>query len=83
VTGFGSMMMIQLAEGPYLRARDTARVPADARALCQLEMIARGIYVSRRNLLNLSLPMGETEFDRIAGAFDGFLEEHAGVLSAA
>ena len=80
VTGFGSMMMVQLADGPYRHARDSARVPAEARALCQLEMIAQGIYVSRRNMFNLSLPMGEAEFDRIAGAFDAFLAEHAAVL---
>ncbi|MBX3706143.1 MAG: aminotransferase class III-fold pyridoxal phosphate-dependent enzyme [Pseudomonadales bacterium] len=80
VTGYGSMMMIQLAEGTYLRPRDTARVPPAARALCQLEMIAQGIYVSRRNMFNLSLPMGDAEFDRIAGAFDAFLAEYGRVL---
>ena len=80
VTGYGSMMMIQLADGPYVRARDTARVPADARALCQLDLIARGIYTSRRNMFNLSLPMDEPVFDRMAAAFDDFLVEHAAVL---
>jgi glutamate-1-semialdehyde 2,1-aminomutase len=80
VTGYGSMMMIQLAGGTYQRARDTARVAPEARALCQLDLIARGLYVSRRNMLNLSLPMGTAEFDRIAAAFDAFLTEHAEVL---
>jgi glutamate-1-semialdehyde 2,1-aminomutase len=80
VTGSGSMMMIQLAEGSYARPRDTLRVPAEARALCQLEMISRGIYLSRRNMLNLSLPMGETELERIVLAFDAFLEENAPLL---
>jgi len=80
VTGYGSMMMLQLADGDYQRAADTARVPVEARALCQLEMIARGIYVSRRNMFNLSLPMSDTEFDQIVAAFDTFLEEHAQLL---
>jgi glutamate-1-semialdehyde aminotransferase len=80
VTGYGSMMMVQLAPGSFVRAADTARVPNEIRALCQLEMIAQGIYVSRRNMFNLSLPMGPAEFDRIAAAFDAFLEEHALLL---
>jgi glutamate-1-semialdehyde 2,1-aminomutase len=82
VTGFGSMMMIHLAAGRYQRPRDTARVPAAARALCQLELIGRGLYLSRRNMLNLSLPMGEAEFERIVTAFDGFLAEYAPLLTA-
>jgi glutamate-1-semialdehyde 2,1-aminomutase len=80
VTGYGSMLMVQLAGGVYERPRDTARVPPEARALCQHEMLNQGIYLSRRNMLNLSLPMGEPELDHIAAAFDGFLEEHAAVL---
>ena len=83
VTGCGSMMMVQLADGSYERPKDTARVRPQARALCQFEMLEQGIYVSRRNMLNLSLPMGETEFDRIVQAFDGFLAEHGGLLAQA
>jgi glutamate-1-semialdehyde 2,1-aminomutase len=83
VTGYGSMMMVQLADGAYARPRDTARVAPEARALCQLEMIAQGIYVSRRNMFNLSLPMADAEFDRIAAAFDAFLAEHGALLQTA
>ncbi len=82
VTGYGSMMMIQLAPGSYDRARDTARVPNAARALCQLDLIQRGLYVSRRNMINLSLPMGPAEFDAIDHAFDRFLEEHGDLLAS-
>jgi glutamate-1-semialdehyde 2,1-aminomutase len=82
VTGYGSMLMIQLADGPYQRPMDTARVRPAARALCQLAMIEQGIYLSRRNMLNLSLPMGAAEFDRITAAFDAFLTEHAAILTA-
>lgn len=82
VTGYGSMLMIQLAGGTYMRPKDTARVRPEARALCQFEMLARGVYMSRRNMLNLSLPMGDAEFDAIVTAFDGFVETHASLLSA-
>jgi glutamate-1-semialdehyde 2,1-aminomutase len=82
VTGHGSMMMVQLAAGDYERPKDTARVRPEARALCQHEMLNQGIYLSRRNMLNLSLPMGDADFDRIAQAFDAFLEEYAAVLAA-
>jgi len=82
VTGYGSMLMVQLAAGAYQRPKDTARVRPEARALCQLEMLHQGIYLSRRNMLNLSLPMGELEAERIVAAFDGFLEEHGPLLAA-
>jgi glutamate-1-semialdehyde 2,1-aminomutase len=81
VTGYGSMMMVQLADGRYERPQDTARVRPEARALCQHEMLSQGIYLSRRNMLNLSLPMKDPELDRIAQAFDAFLEENAAVLA--
>jgi glutamate-1-semialdehyde 2,1-aminomutase len=82
VTGYGSMLMVQLAGGAYERPKDTARVRPEARALCQLEMLHQGIYLSRRNMLNLSLPMGEPEVDLIVAAFDAFLEEHGPLLAA-
>ncbi|MFU8817616.1 MAG: aspartate aminotransferase family protein [Pseudomonadales bacterium] len=80
VTGYGSMMMVQLADGGYQRPQDTARIRPEARALCQFEMLEQGIYLSRRNMLNLSLPMGEAEFEHIVAAFDAFLAEHGAVL---
>ncbi|MET4697655.1 glutamate-1-semialdehyde 2,1-aminomutase [Constrictibacter sp. MBR-5] len=83
VTGYGSMLMIQLADGSYDRPKDTTRVRPEARALCQFEMLSRGVYLSRRNMLNLSLPMDAAAFDAIVAAFDGFLETHAKVLTAA
>ncbi|MFN4090429.1 MAG: aspartate aminotransferase family protein [Alphaproteobacteria bacterium] len=83
VTGYGSMLMIQLADGTYDRPKDTGRVRPEARALCQFEMLARGVYLSRRNMLNLSLPMGDAEYDAVAAAFDAFLDTHGKVLSAA
>jgi len=82
VTGYGSMMMIQLAAGEYQQPRDTARVPTALRALCQHTMLAQGIYMSRRNMLNLSLPMEAEDFERVVAAFDGFLTEHSGLLAA-
>ncbi|HSG91024.1 MAG TPA: aminotransferase class III-fold pyridoxal phosphate-dependent enzyme [Pseudomonadales bacterium] len=83
VTGRGSMMMVHLADGTYERPQDTARVLPELRALCHLEMLDAGIYLSRRNMINLSLPMGEAEFDAIAGAFGAFLDRHAGLVALA
>lgn len=82
VTGIGSMMMLHLTGETLRGPRDTAAVPADARALFHLEMIARGCYVARRNMMVLSLPMGAAEFDTLAAAFDDFLAAHRSVLAA-
>jgi len=81
VTGRGSMMMLHLTAAPLNGPRDTNAVRPDARALFHLGMIERGFYVARRNMMVLSLPMGEKEFDGLVGAFENFLETYGTVLA--
>ncbi|MCA8926719.1 MAG: aminotransferase class III-fold pyridoxal phosphate-dependent enzyme [Alphaproteobacteria bacterium] len=70
VTGYGSMMMLHLTDQPLSSPADSGKVPAAARGLFHLGMIERGYYVARRNMMVLSLPMGETEFDGLVDAVD-------------
>ncbi len=83
VTGIGSMMMLHLTDRPLRGPQDAAAVPAAARALFHLEMIARGCYVARRNMMVLSLPMDAAECDRLVAAFDSFLGSYRDVLATA
>jgi len=74
-------MMLHLTAAPLNGPRDTNAVRPDARALFHLGMIERGFYVARRNMMVLSLPMGEKEFDGLVGAFENFLETYGTVLA--
>ncbi|MEY4680869.1 MAG: hypothetical protein RLZZ276_2518, partial [Pseudomonadota bacterium] len=48
--------------------------------LLQLEMLARGYYMTFRGMFVLSLPHGKAELDGFAAAFEGFLDDYAPLL---
>jgi hypothetical protein len=61
---------------------DVAAATATAGALFHLEMIARGHYLARRGMINLSLPMTEADLEALVAALDDFLAVYGAVLSA-
>ena len=75
VTGYGSMMMLHLSDAELRGPADSGRIDKRTRALFHLGMIARGVYLSRSSMMTLSLPMGETEFDMLVGAFEDWLDD--------
>lgn len=80
VTGYGSMMMLHLTDEELTGPADSARVSAAARGLFHLGMIERGFYVARRNMMVLSLPMGDGEFDGLANAVDDWCGQYKGLF---
>lgn len=83
VTGVGSMMMLHLTGEPLTGPEDTNAVPTDLRSLIHLALIERGYYVARRNMIVLSLPMGEAEFDGLVGAFEDSIRQYRDVMPRA
>src|SRR6056297_1449227 len=83
VTGYGSMMMLHLTDEKLTGPADSAKVPAAARGLFHLGMIERGYYVARRNMMVLSLPMSDSEFDGLVGAVDDWCSQHKDVFARA
>jgi len=82
VTGIGSMMTVHPGiTGPVRSPADAALVPQGLRDLFHYDMLARGVHVARRGMINLSVPMGDKDFDKLAGAFDEFLAVRAGLLA--
>ncbi|MCC6469328.1 MAG: aminotransferase class III-fold pyridoxal phosphate-dependent enzyme [Alphaproteobacteria bacterium] len=82
VTGIGSMMTVHPGiTGPVNSPADVAAVPQGLRDLFHYDMLARGIHVARRGMINLSVPMVQDDFDRLAAAFDEFLSVRAGLLT--
>ncbi|TAM96793.1 MAG: aminotransferase class III-fold pyridoxal phosphate-dependent enzyme [Rhizobiaceae bacterium] len=82
LTGQGSMLNIHFCEGDIRSVADLAKEDGNAKPLFHLEMMERGQYVARRGMINLSLPMAESELDGFASAFEDFLEVSGRLLSA-
>ena len=80
-TGRGSMINLHPTARPITRPADHAHVAMDARKLLHLDLNLRGSYLARRGFMALSLPLTEADHDILVGAFESFLDEHAGVLA--
>jgi glutamate-1-semialdehyde 2,1-aminomutase len=82
-TGIGSMMNVHMCAGAVRSIRD---LDGSSTALLQLfyfHMLEQGIWLARRGMINLSLPMGDTECDRLVQAVEAFVErlQHDAELS--
>ena len=80
VSGRGSMMNVHFVRGPVRSPADLASASKDWLKLLQLEMLARGYYMTFRGMLVLSLPHGPVEIDGFAAAFESVLDEYAPLL---
>ena len=81
-TGIGSMIQPHFRSGPI--ARPYAATPAEEglRELFFLDMMAAGIYIARRGMVALSLPVGDAEGARYVAAVDAFCATRAPLLRA-
>ncbi len=81
-TGMGSMMTIhfrdKLPDRPYTESRDEAAL----RELFFFDMLEAGIYLARRGMVALSLPVGEPEATRFVEAVSAFAAERAPLIAA-
>lgn len=80
VAGLGSVMNIHLQTTPLRRPQD-ATTPPLARKLLHLAMLARGVAVTRRGYLTLSLPLTPADDDRFVAALDDVLATHGAALT--
>ncbi len=73
-TGVGSLMNVHACTGTIRSIRDLVRSNQPLRDLFYFDMLEQGIWPARRGMLNLSLPMGEAEFQRLESAVVNFVE---------
>ena len=71
-SGIGSMMQPHFREGPILRPYQASAEEEALRELFFFDMLAAGIYIARRGMAALSLPVGEAECERAVAAVDEF-----------
>lgn len=79
-TGAGSMMAPHFRPGPLLRPYASTAEEEQLRELLFLDLMAEGLYLARRGMIALSLPIGEAECDWLAAAVRRFCTERAAVL---
>ncbi len=74
---------IHFRSGPIQGPDDLEGEEPRLKQLFHLAMLARGIYLSPRGTLALSLPMGEVETDALLAAVDAFVEDYGPLLPRA
>ncbi|WP_342449436.1 aspartate aminotransferase family protein [Falsiroseomonas frigidaquae] len=82
-SGIGSMATAQFRAGPIERPEPPTAEEEALRELFFFDILASGIYLARRGMIALSLPVGEAELDRLAAAVADFAEARAALLPRA
>ena len=80
-TGIGSMLAVHFTRGPVRSPADAAKGDAKLKELFFFDMLAQGIWLARRGMFTLCLPIGDTECDRLAGAVEEFLSSRRSLLA--
>jgi glutamate-1-semialdehyde 2,1-aminomutase len=81
-TGIGSMLAVHAMRGPVRSPEDAARGDAKMKELFFFDMLAHGIWLARRGMFALSLPVGDEECGLLAGAVEEFLGSRRSLLVA-
>ena len=71
-TGVGSMMQPHFRSGPVERPYTATPTEEALRELYFFDLLAAGVYIARRGMVAMSLPIGDAECDRLVAAVDEF-----------
>lgn len=80
-TGIGSMMQPHFRTGPILRPTPATARDEALRELFFMDMMAEGIYLARRGMVAMSLPIGAPEMARFVQAVERFCITRKPLLS--
>jgi glutamate-1-semialdehyde 2,1-aminomutase len=71
-TGVGSMLQAHFRDGAITRPYSATPAEEGLRELYFLDLLAAGLYIARRGMIAMSLPIGDAECDRLIVAVDEF-----------
>jgi glutamate-1-semialdehyde 2,1-aminomutase len=80
-TGIGSMLSVHMLRGPICSPADAARGDQKLKELFFFDMLAAGIWLARRGMMALMLPIGDAECDTLAAAVEEFLSSRRSLLA--
>ncbi len=72
-TGIGSMLAVHTMRGAVRSPADAAKSDAKLKELFFFDLLAHGIWLARRGMMTVSLPIGDAECDQLADAVQEFL----------
>ena len=79
-TGRGSMLAVHMARAPVHSPEDAANGDAKLKELFFFDMLAHGIWLARRGMMTLSLPIGDAECSALVAAVEEFLSARNSLL---
>jgi glutamate-1-semialdehyde 2,1-aminomutase len=79
-TGIGSMLAVHTMRGQVTSPADAAKSDAKLKELFFFDMLAHGIWLARRGMMTLSLPIGDAECDKLVAAVEEFLSARRSLL---
>jgi glutamate-1-semialdehyde 2,1-aminomutase len=72
-TGIGSMLAVHTMRGAITSPEDAAKADPKLKELFFFDMLAHGIWLARRGMMTVSLPIGDAECDALVAAVEEFL----------
>jgi glutamate-1-semialdehyde 2,1-aminomutase len=75
------MMTVHFTTRPVTSPQDAAAADPRLKELFFFDMLEHGIWLARRGMVNLSLPMGDAECDQLAEAVQEFLASRRSALA--
>ncbi len=79
-TGIGSMLAVHFTAAPIRGPADAAKGDPKLKELFFFDMLAHGIWLARRGMMTLCLPIGDAECDKLAAAVEEFLDSRRSLL---
>ena len=79
-TGVGSMLAVHAVRGAVTSPEDAAKGNAKLKDLFFFDMLSHGIWLARRGLMTLSLPVGDAECDALVAAVEEFVSVRRSLL---
>jgi glutamate-1-semialdehyde 2,1-aminomutase len=80
-TGLGSMLAVHTTRAPINRPEDAAQSDAKLKELFFFDMLAKRIWLARRGMMTLSLPIGDAECDALVAAVQEFVSVRASLFA--
>lgn len=81
-TGFGSMLNVHMTAIPVRTPAEAAHGNQELRELFFFDMLNAGVWLARRGMINLSLPIGDAECDLLVNAVDEFIQNRGTLLES-
>jgi glutamate-1-semialdehyde 2,1-aminomutase len=82
-TGIGSMFAVHFTRDPVRSPADAAKGDQKLKELFFFDMLAQGIWLARRGMFAMCLPISDAECDKLAAAVEEFLASRRSLLAAA